>query len=605
MVTKQDMFIADNEKIPELSRTALVDQIKWLIKLRWFAVAGIIIAGIMCTTVFPVLPSAGPLHICAGFLLACNLIYLFMVSRSSDKPTFGDSIHTLIQIEIDLLVLTVLIHFSGGITNPFILFYAFHIIIATIVLSKTLSFVVSMSAIVMFGFMAVGEFHGWFGLEHHPLNLSTKVFLWRNQVYMFGVFFAFTATVVLTQYLTRTVVARMTSKEIEAARNRDLLEAMITAMGEGLLFINNEGKIAISNPEAVKWASGNKETVKDFPKPLSDHVTELMSKGPSNVQTCQRLKFDFKGEDSNIRHVEAKSCPVMDVDNNRIGYVIVGQDITEHKKLEQELRTQTDETSHINEILKMSRVEMAHREKMVAIGQMATGIAHEIGNPLASLSSVIQYIARKSKGQGQEEQLDLMKNQIERISVILRRMLSLSRPATSEYKWVDINTTIENTISLVRFDKRANNVKFENIENSDLPMVWLNPLHFEQVLLNIIINALDAMAAKETEDQHVLSILRDFADEKIEVRISDTGIGMEKEVCRRAFESFFTTKELGKGTGLGLFISYNLITEVDGTIMMDSEPGKGTTVIITVPVRPKNYLISKDEEPGVLEERAS
>jgi PAS domain S-box-containing protein len=603
MVTKQDMFIADNEKLPELIQTAMIDQIKWLIKLRWFAVVGILVAGVVCTRLFPVLSSAGELHVCAGILLACNLVYSFIVSRRVGKPNLSDSIHTLIQIEIDLLMLTALIHFGGGIINPFILFYAFHIIIATIVLSKTLSFVVSMSAIVMFGIMALGELNGWPGLEHHSIELKTEVYLWKNHVYMFGAFFAFTATVVLTQYLTRTVVARMTSKEIEAARNRDLLEAMIAAMGEGLLFINNEGKIAMSNPEAVKWASGEKETIRDFPKPLVDHVTGLMAEATSVGPACQTVKFDFAGEDSKKRYVEAKSCPVMDEDGSRLGFVIVGQDITEHKHLEQELRTQTDETSHINEMLKMSRVEMAHREKMVAIGQMATGIAHEIDNPLASLSSVIQYIARKSDGQ--QEQFDVMKHQIDRISVILRRMLSLSRPATSEYKWVDINTTIENTISLVRFDKRAKNVKFENVENKELPMVWLNPLHFEQVLLNITINALDAMSVKETEDEHLLTVSRSFADGKIEVRISDTGIGMEKEVCRRAFESFFTTKELGKGTGLGLFISYNLITEVDGTISMDSEPGKGTTVTISVPVRPKNYLISDDEDSDVLQERAS
>ncbi|MDT8301499.1 MAG: ATP-binding protein, partial [Sedimentisphaerales bacterium] len=86
---------------------------------------------------------------------------------------------------------------------------------------------------------------------------------------------------------------------------------------------------------------------------------------------------------------------------------------------------------------------------------------------------------------------------------------------------------------------------------------------------------------------------------KVEIHISDTGIGMSPEVCKRAFESFFTTKEIGKGTGLGLFISYNLVTEVDGTLSMESEPGKGTTVTIRIPIRPKKDLFSdKNEEEG-------
>ncbi|MBW8036182.1 MAG: hypothetical protein FVQ79_11265 [Planctomycetes bacterium] len=352
----------------------------------------------------------------------------------------------------------------------------------------------------------------------------------------------------------------------------------------------------MSNPEAAKWAGGKKDLLDDFPAKLVEHIAGLKTEINDGNSSEGRINFEVEGQ-----YVEAKSCPVMDAGNARLGYVIVGQDLTEHKKLESDLRTRTEETALINEMLKMSRVELAQREKMVAIGQMATGIAHEIGNPLASLSSIVQYIARKIKVPAQPEQLDLMQEQIERISLILRRMLSLSRPATSEYKWVDVNTIIESTLALVRFDKRATSVEFDNVVNFDLPMVWLNPLHYEQVMLNIIINALDAMVAKEADSYKQLKVTRSFVDDMIEVRISDTGIGMEQEVCRRAFESFFTTKEIGKGTGLGLYISYNLIAEVDGLIELESEPGKGTTVIIRVPVRPKKDLIS---DTGAVEDAA-
>ena len=174
-------------------------------------------------------------------------------------------------------------------------------------------------------------------------------------------------------------------------------------------------------------------------------------------------------------------------------------------------------------------------------------------------------------------------------------MLSLSRPATIEYKWTDINELIDNTLSLVKFDKRMRLVTVNNITDSNLPMVWLNPQLFEQVLLNIFINALDAMQAKDGEQEHSLGVTREFNDGMIEVRISDTGIGMDKDVCKRAFESFFTTKEIGKGTGLGLFISYNLVSEVDGTIAMESELGEGTTVVIRIPMRPKKDLIASDD----------
>ncbi len=105
----------------------------------------------------------------------------------------------------------------------------------------------------------------------------------------------------------------------------------------------------------------------------------------------------------------------------------------------------------------------------------------------------------------------------------------------------------------------------------------------------------DTEIGLDGKQEHILEITREFRDEMIEIRVSDTGIGMSPPVARRAFESFFTTKEIGKGTGLGLFISYNLVTEIDGTIELESELGKGTTVIIRIPIRPKQDLIGGDD----------
>jgi signal transduction histidine kinase len=406
-----------------------------------------------------------------------------------------------------------------------------------------------------------------------------------------GAFVAFSAMVVLTQYLTRSIIVRMTAKELEAARNRGVLEAVVSTMSGGLIFITNRGKVSICNPSAEKWFPQIKESIDHLPDKVRKHVKSILADEAKQQLPSKVIKFNL--DDPGESYIEARVYPVMGEDGKRLGIVVIGQDLTQHKKLEVDLLTRTEETAEINEMLKLSRVEMAQREKMVAIGQMATGIAHEIGNPLASLSSVTQYLQRKASDSDQIEMLTTMEQQIKRISIILKRMLSLSRPATSEYRWADVNTLIENTLSLVRYDRRAKSVQIINHINTDLPMVWLNPLHFEQVLLNISLNALDAMAL-EGDQSHQLEISRSLEQKIIIIRIKDDGIGMEPEICRRAFESFFTTKELGKGTGLGLFISYNLVSELDGTIELDSEPGKGTTVTIKIPIRPKNHLISGD-----------
>jgi signal transduction histidine kinase len=491
-------------------------------------------------------------------------------------------------VEADLIILTAVLHFSGGVVNPFYLFYVFHIIIATIILPRNLSFAVGLTAILLFGLLAVNELNAGSWLGYHPLQFSAGGGFWRNPVYALGAFVAFTCMVVLAQYLTRIIIIRMTAKELEAAQNRDVLEAVISAMAEGLIFITREGRIAICNPAADAWKRKEKgeergDPFEQFPPVLAEHMRGLIAGSAEATGGATTIEFKTKGPRE--RDIETVSCPVVGFDGQALGYVIVGQDLTEHKKLEKDLLRRTDEVARINEMLKISQIEMAQREKMVAIGQMATGIAHEIGNPLASLSSVVQYLGRKLTKAEEQEHLSVMEHHVHRISGILKRMLGVSRPAAAEHKWVDVNELIGNALSLIGFDRRARSVTFKNTVNDELPMVWLNPHHLEQVFLNVFINALDAMSAKEGDGENVLEVTRQLKDGMIEICCRDTGVGMNPEVCSRAFESFFTTKEAGKGTGLGLFVCRNLVAEVDGTMAIESEEGRGTTVTIRIPVK--------------------
>ena len=583
----------------QCGREIIVEQILWLIKLRWVAVAGIVVASLVGSYVVPVLISTTPIYICAGVLFLSNIFYYCVATRKVENAGRRDVILGMIQVEADLVILTAVLHFSGGVANPFFMFYIFHIIIATIILPRNLSYAVGLTAIAMFGLLAVAKLEGWAWLGYYPLRFSTGAGLWRNPVYVTGAFIAFAFTVLLAQYLMKIIITRMTAKELEAARNNDVLNAVISAMAEGLIFVTQDSEIAICNPAAKLWkkdGAGERggDRVEDFTETLSGYMKGLIQGDQEKGRVGRVIEFGKTG--SEARHIEANSSRVIGIDGQELGYVIVGQDLTEHKKLEKDLLEQTETVTAINEMLKMSRVKMAQREKMVAIGQMAAGIAHEIGNPLASLSSVAQYLGRSLKTHEEKENLLLIEYQVNRISNILKRMLTLARPATAEYTWTDINESVSNVLSLLKFDKRMQLVEVKDVTSCELPMVWLNPQAFEQVLLNISINALDAMITKGDQQQHSLQITRELVNEMVEVRISDTGVGMSQDVCKRAFESFFTTKEIGKGTGLGLFISYNLVAELDGTIEMESEVGRGTTVIIRIPVQPKKDLIGTDVE---------
>lgn len=574
------------------------DQLMWLIDLRWIAVAGILIASWVVHDVFPVIQSAGPVLACGLVLGLCNAAYYATARRGSHyfHGTRG-LVFALIQVELDLLILTSLLYLSGGVANPFVLFYVFHVIIAAIILPLYMAFAVGGSTIVLYGILALNQVseRPWPGFQ--DLNLSQSGNLWHVPVYVLGGFVAFSCTVVLAQYLTRVILVRMTATEREAARNHDVLKAVIHAMNEGLIFVDPQGHIAMCNPAAMTWTTGHSNdaalVLDMFPGVLKEYVQRGLSEEISPSQQNVGA-FDTPGPDA--RRIEAKGCPVKDVDGRSLGYVIVGTDVTDHKNLEEELMNQSEQVTSINEMLKMTRVQMAQREKMVAIGQMASGIAHEIGNPLASLSSVVQYLTKKIQTEDEVQQLHVVLKQVNRISEILKRMLTFSRPATSEYRWSDIDQLINNTLTLIKFDNRMQSIEIKNQINGTLPTVWLNPQSFEQILLNVFINAVDAMNAKTDESPNTLEITRDCLGDVVRVRVRDTGIGMDQQVARRAFESFFTTKEIGKGTGLGLFISHNLITELDGSISIESEPDKGTSVLLQVPVRPKANMFKPEKK---------
>ncbi len=587
-----------NRSLYSQSRQVSREQLKWLIDLRWIAVVGILIMSWIVHQVFPVIDNGGPILVCGLVLGVFNAAYYATTKRfRGESHGVSGLAFALIQIELDLVILTILLYSSGGLTNPFVLFYVFHVIIAAIMLPLYMALAVGGSTVILYGILALNQVskNPWPGFQ--SLNFSQSGGVWHVPVYVLGAFIAFSCTEALAQYLTRVILVRMTAKEREAARNHDVLKAVIHAMNEGLVFVDSQGCIAMCNPAARAWTTSQSDdevlALDKFPAVLKDHVQKVLAEEAS-LSEQDVGAFDTPGRDP--LHIEAKGCPVSDVDGQSLGYVIVGTDVTDHKNLEQELMSQSEQVTSINEMLKMTRVQMAQREKMVAIGQMASGIAHEIGNPLASLSSVVQYLTKKIKTQDEVQQLHVVLKQVNRISEILKRMLTFSRPATSEYRWSDIDQLISSTLTLIKFDKRMQSIDIKNQVNGTLPTVWLNPQSFEQILLNVFINAVDAMNAKADESPNRLEITRDCQGDVVRIRVEDTGIGMDQQVARRAFESFFTTKEIGKGTGLGLFISHNLITELDGSISIESEPGKGTSVLLQVPVRPKASMFMSEKK---------
>jgi len=238
------------------------------------------------------------------------------------------------------------------------------------------------------------------------------------------------------------------------------------------------------------------------------------------------------------------------------GYVLVLEDITEKKKIEEELFRAT---------------------KHASVGRLAAGVSHEIGNPLASISSLVQELLSEDMSPFVKGSLSTIHEHVHRIARIVRNLGDFARLYPRQKVPTSLREILDNTLNLVRYDKNFRKIDIRT-EVSDTPPLKIDPDQIQQVFLNLILNARDAMP-----DGGRLEISVKRSDGNVEMLFADTGPGIDAEIKDKVFDPFFTTKGPTKGTGLGLSICYSIIKDHGGTIEIDSEKGKGTRFIIRMP----------------------
>lgn len=222
--------------------------------------------------------------------------------------------------------------------------------------------------------------------------------------------------------------------------------------------------------------------------------------------------------------------------------------------------------------------ELLLASKHASIGKLTAGISHEIGNPLASISSLVQEIQAVDSPEFTKDALGMVNTHIGRIVRIVRSLGDFTRLKSAEKMNADLNRVLDDTLNLTSFDKKFRKVEVEKVV-SDVPPVRLNPDQLQQVFLNLILNALDAMP-----DGGRITISISGSDGWVTVVFRDTGEGMDKETIEKVFDPFYTTKPPGKGTGLGMSICYGIIKDHGGSITVESEKGRGTAFTIKLPV---------------------
>ena len=266
--------------------------------------------------------------------------------------------------------------------------------------------------------------------------------------------------------------------------------------------------------------------------------------------------------------------------NNMISELKRSRDAIEEwtQTLERRVQERTQELQQVQD-------QLLRAGKMAALGELAAGVAHEINNPLTGVLTFSSLILRKvDENHPWKRDLENIVQQTTRCRNIVRGLLDFARQRKPDKKEWDVHTLIDRTITLVENQARFQNIKIVKEFKTGIPMLFLDGDQIQQVFMNIIINAADAMAG----DGGTLTIRTNMKDGAVEVSFTDSGCGIAKEHLSKLFDPFFTTKETGKGTGLGLAISYGIIQSHGGDIEVESQVGKGSTFRIRLPIEKKN-----------------
>ncbi|MEW5796153.1 MAG: ATP-binding protein [Candidatus Zixiibacteriota bacterium] len=268
------------------------------------------------------------------------------------------------------------------------------------------------------------------------------------------------------------------------------------------------------------------------------------------------------------------------------------------EEIEQYNRTLEEKIIERTQQLEEAQAQLIQSEKMSAIGQLAAGVAHELNNPLGGILGYAQFTLEKLRKNTPERTTPKeiesyvryvgdIELQARRCKTIVQNLLRFSRSSrTVEFEEVNINQTLEQTLSFVEHQLRISQMELKVEMASDIPVIQGNAGQLQQVFTNLIINAMHASkpGSTITVSTRYCPALGQFGG-TVEVAIIDHGHGIDRENLKKIFEPFFTTKEVGKGTGLGLSVSYGIVKEHGGEITVESETGRGTTFTVIIPVQ--------------------
>jgi len=507
------------------------------------------------------------------FFYLVTIFYALYLKRVKDLKRF-----TFVQILVDQFFITGLIYFTGGKGSFFPIAYIFSIIGSSIIFYKQGAFFFASLSSLLYSLLLLFQLNHWITpLGEYYIYETSQVF-YSLIIYITTFYFVAFLSSTISEELKKKK-KELFQKEIDYNQLENFNRNIIQSLDSGLLTTDLEGRINFLNKTAEKILNRKTEEVilssidNFFPK-IKDILKELRNRQPSSVSDYHRYEIQLDQEGGKKTYLGFSISPLIGPDGLQIGYTLIFQDITKYKEMEEQVK---------------------RTDKMAAIGLLAAGMAHEIRNPLASLSGSIQMLKSElTLNDYQSHLMDIILRESERLNALITDFLLFAQPPQINKSMCEIWKVIEETIELfIHSPFFHDDIKIRKDILDKNVRAMIDPDQMRQVLWNLLTNAAQAITEGgeirvKLENNHFKNLdpvftLGSSQKEKkwIMISVSDSGKGMSQEEKEKIFEPFFTTKE--RGTGLGLSIVHKIIENHNGMIWVESEIGKGSTFSILLP----------------------
>jgi two-component system, NtrC family, sensor histidine kinase PilS len=554
-------------------------KLKWLMALRVMIVTLLLGTSIILQVGYgKALPSVTIFSFLIASTYFLTIIYSLLINHIRKLHGFA-----YLQLVLDLALLTALIYYTGGIDSPFSPFYMITILSASVILDRRGSVLTAALAGILFGIIVDLQFFGLMpGLPKSPYGgLETLYLLFLNMV-------AFVTVAYLTGSLAEKLKQtrkHLVEKSIGLADLQAFHENVVRSISSGVLTTDVEGRITSLNRAAQEITGYATDEVRGRPwwwLFMAEHLKTLIARDKPLMGSF-RMNLECRRKGGAPLFLGMTATALRDGDGRMNGSVLAFQDLTRIREMEEEVK---------------------RKKWLAAVGEMAAGIAHEIRNPLASISGAMQ-VLKKEKALDQENKhlMTIALNETDRLNSIVTSFLFYARPAQLNKKQCDLHVLLSETLDLLQksSDFRAGVKVHSRFANQKI-RVDVDLDQMKQVFWNLAINAVQAMpdgGELDVTTQRVIPKRRTDQEDPtrrswVRIGFKDSGDGISEENRDKIFYPFFTTKD--KGSGLGLSIVHRIIEDHGGRIHVQSQVLAGTTVSVFLPIIDDSMALTREEE---------